>query len=173
MRTPTRQRGFAYIAAIVLLVVLAAMAAAVVRLNTTQQNNTSAELQGMYAAQAARAGIEWGFYRARANVCRGVPVPPASTTIGPTTLTDFVAGTGFRVTVTIQCRSFNEGELAENDPFEKIIYEIDAVACNGTGPCPATDTATVARPDYVERRRTAVVCATNTDLQPDCFGPPP
>lgn len=173
MRTPIRQRGFAYVAAIVLLVVMAGMAAAVVRLNLVQQESTTAELQGVRAAYAARAGVEWGLYRARTNICRGTPATRGVRE--RVTLTDFAADSGFRVTVTIECFPFNEGEIAQGAafetilPFQKIVYEISAVACNGAADCPA-DAATVQRADYVERRRTASACGTNIAARPDCYG---
>lgn len=171
MNQPThrsgRQRGFAYVAAVVLLVVMAAMAAAVVNLNLTQAGSSGQELQGLRAAHVARAGVEWGLHRARANPCAANTAQ--AQTLGPETLDEFVADTGFRVTVTITCTPFREGEVAEGVPFVKIIYDINAVACNGTGNCPA-DAATVAGEHYVERRRIATACTSATAGRNDCFG---
>ena len=59
-----RQHGFGAIAAVLVLVLLAALAAAVVRLANTQQVGAAQEYNAARAAQAARAGIEWGLYQA-------------------------------------------------------------------------------------------------------------
>lgn len=167
IRQRRSQRGFAYIAAIVLLIVMAAMAAAVVNLNLSQATGSGLELQGMRAAQVARAGVEWGLHRARANACAANTAGPQ--VLGPTTLDEFVADTGFRVTVTITCTPFREGEVAQGTPFVKIIYNVNAVACNGAADCPA-DATTVAREDYVERRRIASACTSATAGRTDCYG---
>lgn len=53
------------------------------------------------------------------------------------TLTDLVGATGLRVTVSIAWRPFREGERIEGEALRKIVYEIDAFACNGGGACPA------------------------------------
>lgn len=145
-----RQAGFGYIAAIVIVVILATIATAAVRLNTTQQASSNQDLLAARALQAARAGNELGLYRAL---------------VGGACANDFVdMGNGFSVQVTCRSSKYYEGESAPGVPIEKIIYEIDAVACNSTSACP--DAAKVALPDYVERRRVVTACA-RTD-KTDC-----
>lgn len=58
------QRGFAIISAIFLLVVLAALGAAMLTFSAAQHTSSAMDIQGTRAYQAARAGIEWGAYRA-------------------------------------------------------------------------------------------------------------
>jgi len=59
-----RQRGLGAITIIVVLVVLAGIAAAIVRLNAAAQTAATQELLAARAAQAARAGLQWGLYQA-------------------------------------------------------------------------------------------------------------
>lgn len=142
-----RQSGFAYIAAVVLLIVVALVCVALLRLSGTQQNTVNSALLGARAGLAARGGIEWGFYQLRNGVCN-----PA------TTLTDFVADSGFRVTVRCTASTFNEGENNTGAAVQKRMVQLEAVACNGGGDCPDLTAATVARPEYIERRRVATTC---------------
>jgi MSHA biogenesis protein MshP len=141
------QRGFAYIAAVLLLVVVAGLCAAMIRMSTTQQATVSGALLGARAGLAARGGIEWGLFQLRSSGCEA-----------ERTLDDFVADSGFRVTVRCTASAFNEGEDSAGEPVRKTMVQLEAVACNGGGACPSTDPATVARPDYVERRRVATAC---------------
>ncbi|NRF71124.1 MSHA biogenesis protein MshP [Aquincola sp. S2] len=137
------QRGFGAIVAIVVVVVLAALAAALVRLGGAAQTGSAQALLAARAAQAARAGTEWGLYQAFKGAwaaCSG-----ASQTL------DLGAGSGARVTVSCDSRLFNEGESAPGVARTVRIYTIDAVACNGSGSCPDNAAATGAH--YVERRR--------------------
>ena len=150
MNERMRQSGFAYIAAIVLLIVVAGVCTALLRLSGTQQATVNQGLLGARANLAARAGIEWGFHRLNNGVCNPLPQ----------TLGDFVAASGFTVSVSCTQRTFNEGESAPGVAIVKTIFTIDAVACNGAATClpVPTDAAIVSRPDYVERRRIATVC---------------
>jgi len=143
----TRQSGFAYIAAVVLLIVVALVCVAVLRLSSTQQATVNSALLGARAGLAARGGIEWGFYQLRDGNCAAA-----------TTLADFVADSGFRVTVRCSTHNFNEGEDSAGNPVAKRLVQLEAVACNGGGACPSTDPTVVALPDYVERRRVATTC---------------
>lgn len=69
---PRTQRGFALASAIFLLVVLAALGAAMLTFSSAQHVGSAMDVQGARAYQAARAGIEWGAYRAlRNNSCAG------------------------------------------------------------------------------------------------------
>ena len=138
----SRQRGFGAIAAIFVLVVLAALAAAIVRFGSVAQSSIAQNLLSARASQAANAGTEWGLYQALKGswtTCSG-----ASQTL------DLTASTSFRVTVSCDSRSFNEGETEPSVPRVVRIYTIDAVACNSTS-CPDNGAAT--GPTYIERRR--------------------
>ena len=147
---PSSQRGFAYIAAVVLLVMVAGIAVALLRLTETQRSTVNGALLGAHANLTARAGLEWVF-RDLPNRCAQTPV----------TLNDFSYATGFRVRVACTSNLFTEGDqLAPGTgsgtaPRTIRIYRIEAIACNGAD-CP--DSASVARPDYVERARVATVC---------------
>jgi MSHA biogenesis protein MshP len=143
------QNGFGYIAAIVIVVILATLATAAVRLNTTQQASSSQDILSARALQAARAGNELGLYRAL------VSGNCANTFVG--------MGSGMSVQVNCNATRYFEGESAPGVQIEKIIYEIDAVACNSSTACP--DPSLVATPDYVERRRVVTACirADNSD----------
>ena len=141
-RMKSRHRGFGAIAAIFVLVVLAALAAAIVRFGSVAQSSIAQNLLSARASQAANAGTEWGLYQALKGswtTCSG-----ASQTL------DLTASIGFRVTVSCDSRSFNEGETAPAVPSVVRIYTIDAVACNSTS-CPDNSAAT--GPTYIERRR--------------------
>jgi MSHA biogenesis protein MshP len=134
------QRGFGAIAAIVILVILATISAALVRLGTTQQVTSTQDILSARAWQAARAGNEWGLYRALGP----------SGTCAPATTLDLRATTGFSVTVTCSARTFNEGETSPGVKLVTTTYSIEAVACNSAA-CP--DAAMAATPGYIERKR--------------------
>jgi MSHA biogenesis protein MshP len=63
---------------------------------------------------------------------------------------DLTASTGFRVTVSCDSRTFNEGESAPGTPRVVRIYTIDAVACSSAS-CP--DNSGAIAPNYIERRQ--------------------
>ena len=129
--------------AIVVLVVLAALAAAVVRFGAVAQATGAQNLLSARATQAARAGTEWGLYQAFKG---------SWTACSATSQTlDLSASTGFRVTVSCDSRTFNEGESAPGTPRVVRIYTIDAVACSGSGACP--DNSAASKPNYIERRQ--------------------
>lgn len=143
----TRQRGFGAIAAIVVLVILAVLAVAIVSVSTTQQITLAQDVMSAKAWQAARAGNEWGLYRAlKGSSCVG--------SLG-TTL-DLTADTGFHVTVYCDSWLYKEGESVPGTAQTVRIYRIRAVACPATT-CPALG-ASVAGAGYIERTR--VVIAT-------------
>lgn len=150
-----RQRGFAYIAAIVLLIVMAAMATAMVRLGTTQRSTVIQDLQGIHASQAARAGVEWGLFQIRSGTCET-----------GTQLTDFVANTGYRVTVNCTAKEYDEGERPAGTSWKKTMYRIEAIACNSSNTCP--DDSIAERVDYVERVRVVTACRAGAE---DCYSP--
>ena len=137
------ERGFGAIASIVVLVVLAALAAAIVRFGAVAQATNAQNLLAARASQAARAGTEWGLYQAFKG--SWTSCSSASQTL------DLTASTGYRVTVSCDSRSYNEGETTPGTARSVRIYTIDAVACSGTTSCP--DNAAATGPNYVERRR--------------------
>ena len=99
------QHGLGAITIIVVLVVLAGMAAAIVRLNSAAQTTATQELLAARAAQAARAGLQWGLYQAFKGswtACNG-----ASSTL------DLGSESGMRVTVSCSSMLYNEGEAIE------------------------------------------------------------
>lgn len=139
-RTPVR--GLGALSVIVVLVLLAGLAAAIVRLNSAAQTTAAQELLAARAAQAARAGLQWGLYQALKGSwtsCSG-----ASSTI------DMRSENGMRVTVSCSSTLYNEGESSPGVAATLRVYTLDAVACNGSGTCP--DDTLVTRPGYVERR---------------------
>ncbi len=136
------QRGLGAIAAIVVLVLLAALAAAIVRLGASQQSALAQDVQAERAAQAARAGIEWGLYQAFKGSW--------TTCAGSSQTLDLTADTGMRVTVSCSATAYNEGEQDVGTARTVRVYTIDAVACPAST-CP--DAAMAAQPGYVERRR--------------------
>jgi MSHA biogenesis protein MshP len=131
--------------------VVAGLCAAIVRMTGTQQQTVNGALLGARAGLAARGGIEWGFYQLRDGSCA-----PS------TTMTDFEADSGFRVTVRCTSREFKEGEDNAGAPLLKRMVRLEAVACNSGSDCPSTAPEIVVRPDYVERRRVATTCVMGT-----------
>lgn len=131
MRVPLA-RGIGTIAALVVLVILAALAAAIAVVSSSQHAGAALDLQGAKALQAARAGIEYGIYRA---------VFEAPPNCGTTHLN--LAATGFTVTVNCTVVPADEQGLGT-------IYRIRSTACQppSGGACPG-DTAS---PNYVERQ---------------------
>jgi MSHA biogenesis protein MshP len=86
------QRGMSLVAAIFVIVVVALLAAFAVTAGTSKLGATNQALLADRAVAAARAGAEWGAYRARvAGICVGPPGVPFN--IGQGALR------GFRVTV--------------------------------------------------------------------------
>ena len=82
-------RGFALASAIFLLVVLAALGAFMVTFSTTQHATSAQDVMGTRAAQAARAGVEWGTFRVlnpvtapAATACAIDPLPLAGNLVG-------------------------------------------------------------------------------------------
>lgn len=144
-----RQSGFGAIAAIVVLVICALLAAAITHLSATAQVASAQDLLSARAWQAARAGNEWGLFRALQQPRAEYPCAGASDTLS--------IGNGFVVTVTCTALSYNEGESTPGTAATTTVYQIVAIACNAAA-CPAA-AATAATPGYIERRR--MVLATD------------
>jgi MSHA biogenesis protein MshP len=137
-----RHRGFGVIAAIIVLVILSALAAAIVRFGSVAQTTSAQAVLASRALQAARAGTEWGLYQAFKG--SWTACSSASQTL------DLSTDLGFRVTVSCDSRSYNEGQQSSGATRAVRVYTVDAVACNSTT-CPDKSRAT--SPGYVERRR--------------------
>ena len=136
MQSLRKQAGVGLVTAIFLLVVIAGLAAAMVTVFTNQQASSQLDLQGTRAYQAARAGIEWGLFRAtQSGSCDGTVnsfALPASSTLS-----------GF--TVTVICTPTK----GPGDDAATTVRTIRATACNqpAAGGCPnATSNL-----DYVQR----------------------
>jgi MSHA biogenesis protein MshP len=125
--------GFALIPALFLMVVLGALALVAVRVGTGQQHAVTMSLMQARALAAARAGIEWGAYRALNGSC------VASTTLN---LTE-AALNGYAVAVGCTAATFANGAATSHS------YVINASATSGS----------YGEPDYVRR----VMSATFTD----------
>ena len=149
-----RQWGFGAIAAIVILVILAVMGAAIVGISTAQQISSAEDIMSAKAWQAARAGNEWGLYKALNST---TPADTWKTCSNLTQTIDLTADTGFYVTVTCNSWAFNEGESTPGVARVVRVFRITAVACPAAT-CPAID-ASAAGLGYIERTRTTL--ATN------------
>lgn len=148
------QRGIGLIGAVAILVILAILAAAIVSVGTTQQLTSAQDVMSARAWQAARAGNEWGLFKALSTT---TPADPWKTCSSLSQTLDLRTDTGFYVTVTCNSWPYNEGETVPGTPQTIRIYQIGAVACSAAA-CPAS-TASVADPGYIERSR--VVLATD------------
>lgn len=114
------QQGFSLVMAIFLIVVLGGIAVFLGRVATMQYHASALDEEGVLAYQAARAGIEWGAYRAlKDGSCA------ASASLG------FPGGTAlakYGVTVTCAASATHEGLT----PLT--VYQIVATANNGASP---------------------------------------
>lgn len=158
-----RQQGFGAIAAIVVLVILSLLAAAIVSISSAQQVSSAQDVMSARAWQAARAGDEWGLYKALNS---GTPLDTWKTCpygAGKYIQTlDLTSETGFQVTVSCESWPYKEGEFGAPPVAQTVrVFRITAVACPATSPatsCPAGG-ASVAGVGYIERTR--VVLATD------------
>jgi MSHA biogenesis protein MshP len=127
-----RPRGFAMVSAIFLMVVLGLLGALMVSMSNTQQIAATRDTLGSRAYYAARAGIEWGAYRAlQNNACPFTAALPNATST-----------TGFSVQVTCSTSGpFNEGGA------DYSLYQITATATTGT----------LGQHDHAERQLQAVL----------------
>ena len=128
-----RPRGFALVPALFLMVVLGLLAVIAVRVGSGQQQAVTMGLLQARALAAARAGIDWGAYRALNGSCA------ASTTLS---LTE-AALSGFSVVVTCASTGFTNGTGTSH------AYVVVATASEGS----------YGQPGFVRR----VVSATLTD----------
>ena len=99
MSRRSRQRGMSLVVAIFIIVIIGLLAAFAVTAGTANRESTNLNLQANRARAAARAGAEWGAYRALvANSCPG-PGSPTNVALNQAALR------GFRVAVTCMASS--------------------------------------------------------------------
>jgi MSHA biogenesis protein MshP len=123
---PARARGFSIVLALFVIVVVALIGAVAVRLGAGEQQTVTLRVLGDRAVEAARAGIEWGAYRALdLNSCG-----PGSLALTEGTLNGF--------TVSVTCVMTTHAQ--SNGTYH--VYEIESYAEWGS----------YGRPDYVSRR---------------------
>lgn len=151
------QRGFGAIAAIVILVMLALLASAIISVGTSQHLTSAQDVMSAKAWQAARAGNEWGLFKALRGETWTATAGETCDTASRTAQMDLRADSGFNVSVYCDSWLYNEGE--DPGPVNRTvrIYRIRSVACPAAS-CPASD-ASVAGVGYIERTR--VVVAAN------------
>lgn len=147
------QHGFGAIAAIMVLVILAALAAAIVSVGTAQQTSSTQDLLSARAWQAARAGNEWGLFRALSTT---TPADAWKSCSATSATLDLTVDTGFFVTVYCDSWLYNEGETAPGTARTVRVFRIRSVACPVNGCTGANDASA---PTYVERTRSVI--ATN------------
>jgi len=139
---PMRARGFSIITAIFLVVVLAALGAFMVVFTGLQQSTVQADVLGVRAYYAARAGLEWGMYNALDPDNATPPAPPAFAAC-PSTTINTLGGSLSPFTVAVTCTFSDATETNRSIR----VYQITATACN-QAPCPAAAPAA----GYIERR---------------------
>lgn len=143
------QRGFGAIAAIMILVILAIISAGLVKLGTTQQITSAQDILSARAWQAARAGNEWGLYRALRSPPKDCPFTNQ--------MLDLSSTAGFWVMVNCTKLDVNEGQNPDLSTRMISIYTIEATACN-SATCP--NPALADKSGYIERKRVVTACDT-------------
>jgi len=132
-------RGFALPSAIFLIVILAALAGFIASVSVHQQSGHIADIKGVRAYQAARAGVEWGVFNLlRNNAC--------------VTGTTFNPGGGLaEFTVTVDCLPADTTTVNDENGTAVMVRRIVATACNqpvAGGGCPNNTPGA----NYVERQ---------------------
>ncbi|WP_333878794.1 hypothetical protein [Methylobacter sp.] len=135
-----KQRGFSLIMGIFLIVVLGGIAVFIGRVSTMQHQSSALDEEGAMAYQAARAGIEWGIYRA--IIASSCIAGPSVFTLVLTVPTTPVSAVNYAVSVICIRTQVTEGSTANNVN----VYQITSTANNAS----VGDFA-------VERRLTATV----------------
>jgi MSHA biogenesis protein MshP len=136
-------RGFSLISAIFLLVVLSALGTYMVIFTGQQQTTVQADVLGVRAYYAARAGLDWGTYLAL-DPENTAGAPPAFAACPAGTI-NTMGGSLSPFTVVVTC---NDTGFSYDEAGRAIhVYEITATACNNAS-CPAASPPA----GYVERR---------------------
>ena len=139
---PVRNRGFLIPSAIFLLVVMAGLAAYLTTISSGQQLGSAKDIAGARAYQAARSGLEWGFFRSlNQGLCAASSDVPLDAAAFP------------GLSLTVRCESIQPIEGAQT----VTLYTITATACsqpNAASPlCPNT---IAPGPLYIERQLEAL-----------------
>ena len=150
-------RGFSLVTGIFLIVILAALGAFMVTFTGLQQTTVQADVLGVRAYYAARAGIDWGMYQALDPDNATPPAPPAFAAC-PVATINTLAGSLSPFTVEVTCTSTDSTEA--NRTIR--VYQITATACNQT-PCPA---ATTPAAGYVSRQVVVTVAKCKDPTAP-------
>lgn len=152
MKRNRHQNGFGVIAAIMVLVVLGMFAAAIVKFGTGQAMGSAQDVSSAQAWQSARAGLEWGLYRA---VRPGQPWHTvAGCNAASATPVSFRVDGGMMVSVRCEARDYNEGEVLVAGSLQPRVvrhFVVTATACGSSTACP--DASAAVKPGYVERMR--------------------
>ncbi len=148
------QKGLGAIAAIMVLVILAALAAGIVSFGSTQHSTAALDVLSARAWQAARAGNEWGLYRALSST---TPADSWKTCSAASASLDLSADSGFFVTVSCDSWLYNEGETIPGTAKTVRVFRITSIACPVATGCTGTNNASGTF--YVERVRSVI--ATN------------
>ena len=135
MRPESRQHGFGLVAAMFVIIIITAVITAMARLAETQNTTNSMAIQQARAYQAARAGLEWGIYKA---LKEGAPSCDLNQQFTPSGFVGF--------TVTVDCRLTDVGPVAEENKTVTL-YTLTSTAEYGAA----------GNPDYAYRRLSAVV----------------
>lgn len=149
------------VTAIFLLVILAALGAYMVTFTGLQQRTVQADVLGVRAYHAARAGLEWGLYRTLDPDNAIAPgAPPTFAACPATTTLTGLGGSLAPFAVTVSCSATSPDPTEGNRTIR--VYQITATACNQAS-CPGTPGT-----GYVERRVTvtAARCKDPTAASP-------
>lgn len=137
-------RGFSIVTAIFLIVVLAALGAFMVVFTGLQQKTVQADVEGVRAYYAARAGINWALYRAL-DPDNTIAPGAAAFAPCPAGTINTMGGSLAPFTVVLSCNVTPATEANR----EIRVYQITATACNQAA-CPVAPGATPPA-GYVER----------------------
>lgn len=142
-----KQGGFAIFSALFILVFMALLSGAIATLSANSQMGSAADITGVQARQAARAGSEWGMNKAwNADV---------SACSSGGTYSNFSASLFGGMAVTVLCQSADVNEVPA-----RTAYSVTAWACNqphpSSGRCPGS-ASQIASSTYVERKIFAMI----------------
>lgn len=140
-----RARGFSLLTATFLLVVLAALGAFMVIFTGLQQSTVQADVLGVRAYYAARAGAEWAMYRALDPDNTIAPGPAGFVACGAASGTlSTMGGSLSPFTVVVTCSAPTDYDEAGKTIR---VFQLTATACNNAT-CPAASPPA----GYVERQ---------------------
>jgi MSHA biogenesis protein MshP len=103
------------------------------------------------AWQAARAGNEWGLFRALSTT---TPLDAWKTCSGVNATLDLTTDTGLYATVTCDSWLYNEGETVPGTAKTVRVFRIQSIACPAATGCTGANAASGAF--YVERVRSVI-----------------